>query len=136
MIQYKREKNFQVEQIKRLFESVNWYSGKQPEKLQIAFQNSTRGISAWDGDELVGLIRGMDDGIWQANIDCLLVHPKMQGQGIASELVRQLLQEYKDFLYIYVVPDEKKNVPFYEKQGFKVMDEGTPLLIKGTAWER
>ena len=68
-------------------------------------------------------------------IDCLLVHPKMQGQGIASELIRQLLQEYEDFLYIYVVPDEKKNVSFYEKHGFKVMDEGTPLLIKGTVWE-
>ena len=39
MIQYKRVKEFQVEQIRRLFESVNWYSGRQPEKLQLAFQN-------------------------------------------------------------------------------------------------
>lgn len=136
MIEYKRTKDFEITQIQELFMSVEWFSGNFPEKLQIALHNSSRVISAWDGNQLVGLIRGLDDGIWQATIDCLLVHPSYQGKGIASTLLKCLLEEYADFLYIDVVPDEKKNVSFYEKHGFRVMSEGTPLQIKGTSWER
>lgn len=135
MIRYQYGKEFEIEQIQDLFSSVGWYSAIHPEKLQIAMRNSSKVISAWEGEELVGLIRGLDDGIWQATIDCLLVKPKMQGQGIASELLKQLLTEYKDFLYVDVVPDEKKNVSFYEKHGFKIMKEGTPLQIRGNSWE-
>ncbi|MGN1141852.1 MAG: GNAT family N-acetyltransferase [Oliverpabstia sp.] len=115
--------------------SVEWFSGHFPEKLQTALHNSSKVISAWDGNKLVGLIRGLDDGIWQATIDCLLVNPAYQGKGIASTLLKYLLNEYSDFLYIDVVPDEKKNVSFYEKHGFKIMEEGTPLQIKGTSWK-
>lgn len=131
MIVYKRIKLFSADQLGELFLSVNWFSGKFPDKLITAFENSSRVISAWDGARLVGLVRGLDDGVWQATIDCLLVRPEYQGRGIASALLKSLMEEYKDFLYVDVVPDEKKNVPFYEKHGFKVMEEGTPLQIVG-----
>lgn len=135
MITYKYTKNFDTQQIADLFQSVKWFSGNFPDRLQIALRNSSRVISAWDEDKLVGLIRGLDDGIWQATIDCLLVMPNYQGQGIASTLLNRLLKEYSDFLYVDVVPDEKGNVSFYEKHGFKIMSEGTPLQIRGTAWK-
>lgn len=136
MIKYKRVKDFEVDQIKILFSSVEWFSGNFPEKLQIALSNSSRVISAWDGEKLIGLIRGLDDGIWQATIDCLLVNPEYQGRGIASTLLKYLLDDYSDFLYVDVVPDEKRNVAFYEKHGFQVMLEGTPLQIKGNSWKK
>lgn len=53
---------------------------------------------------------------------------------IASTLLKQLVTEYENFLYIVVVPDEKKNIAFYEKNGFTIMPEGTPLQIRGKAW--
>lgn len=136
MIEYKYIKDFEVDQIKILFRSVKWFSGDFPEKLQIALSNSSRVISAWDGEKLIGLIRGLDDGIWQATIDCLLVNPEYQGRGIASTLLKYILDDYSDFLYVDVVPDEKRNVAFYEKHGFQVMPEGTPLQIKGNSWEK
>ena len=83
-MEYKRVTQFEIDQIQALFLSVGWFSGHFPEKLQTALQNSSRVISAWDGDVLVGLVRGLDDGVWQATIDCLLVHPAYQGKGIAS----------------------------------------------------
>lgn len=135
MIEYKQIKDFDSDQLQELFLSVEWFSGNFPEKLQTALHNSSKVISAWDGNKLVGLIRGLDDGIWQATIDCLLVNPAYQGRGIASTLLKYLLNEYSDFLYIDVVPDEKKNVSFYEKHGFEIMEEGTPLQIRGTSWK-
>lgn len=135
MIEYKQIKDFESDQLQELFMSVEWFSGNFPEKLQTALHNSSKVISAWDGNKLVGLIRGLDDGIWQATIDCLLVNPAYQGRGIASTLLKYLLNEYSDFLYIDVVPDEKKNVSFYEKHGFEIMEEGTPLQIRGTSWK-
>ncbi|AFQ42244.1 GNAT family N-acetyltransferase [Desulfosporosinus meridiei] len=135
MIEYKRVKEFTEEQLEDLFLSVDWFSGKFPAKLRTAFQNSSKVVSAWDDIKLVGLIRGLDDGVWQATIDCLLVNPQYQGYGIASTLVNSLLQDYKDFLYVEVVPDEKKNVSFYQKQGFEIMAEGTPLQFKGCGWK-
>ncbi|EGW39121.1 GNAT family N-acetyltransferase [Desulfosporosinus sp. OT] len=135
MIEYKRLKDFTEEQLEDLFLSVNWFSGKFPAKLRIAFLNSSKVVSAWDDIKLVGLIRGLDDGVWQATIDCLLVNPQYQGCGIASTLVNTLLQDYRDFLYVEVVPDEKKNVSFYQKHGFEIMNEGTPLQFKGSGWK-
>ena len=134
-IVYKNTKVFTEKQLQGLFLSVKWESGNYPDKLVRAMQNSDYVISAWDGNKLVGLIRGLDDGIWQATIDCLLVNPAYQGRGIASTLLKYLLNEYSDFLYIDVVPDEKKNVSFYEKHGFEIMEEGTPLQIRGTSWK-
>lgn len=135
MITYREQKDFTEAQLEALFLSVGWYSGKFPEKLRQAFSHSSRVLSAWDGDRLVGLIRGLDDGVWQATIDCLLVHPAYQGRHIASTLLRRLLAIYESFLYIDVVPDEKRNVGFYQKHGFHIMEEGTPLQLRGKGWE-
>ena len=134
-MEYKRQKDFSEEQIRELFDSVHWFSGRFPEKLRSAFLNSGNVISAWDGGKLVGLIRGLDDGAWQATIDCLLVHPQYQGHGIASTLLKLMLEDYRELLYVQVVPDEKKSVSFYIKHGFEVMAEGTPLQIRGKGWE-
>ena len=134
-MEYKREKEFSEEQIRDLFLSVKWFSGKFPDKLKLAFQNSSKVISAWDGAKLVGLIRGLDDGVWQATIDCLLVNPQYQRKGIASTLLKLLLDDYKEFLYVDVMPDEKKNVGFYQMHGFDIMKEGTALQIKGEDWK-
>ena len=38
-------------------------------------------------------------------------------------------KKYKDFLYIEGMPEDKKNVPFYEKHGFSVMEHGAPIQI-------
>ncbi len=135
MIEYQYTKNFDEKQIEDLFQSVGWFSGNFPQKIKQALYHSSRVISAWDGEKLIGLIRGLDDGIWQATIDCLLVNPQYQGIGVASSLLERLLVDYKDFLYVDVVPDEKKNVEFYLKHGFEIMSEGTPLQIKGTSWK-
>ena len=62
MIQYRTDKNFEAEQLKELFSSVNWLSANYSERLVKALYNSSTVISAWDGEKLIGLINVLDDG--------------------------------------------------------------------------
>ena len=64
-----------------------------------------------------------------AYVHYVLVNPKYQGQGIAGHLVNLMKEKYADYFYIEVMPEESKNASFYEKFGFKVMDDGVPMQI-------
>ena len=46
-----------------------------------------------------------------------------------------LLEDYRELLYVDVVPDERRNVGFYLKHGFEVMEEGTAMQIRGKGWD-
>ncbi len=130
MIQYKETKEFSCQEIEELFLSVGWVSGKYPQQVVNALRGSSQVISAWDGDRLVGLIRALDDGCMMAYLHYLLVHPDYQGYGIASTLLNCLKEKYKDYLYVNITPDEHKNIAYYEKHGFSVMEDGAAMQLK------
>ncbi|MBR4766908.1 MAG: N-acetyltransferase, partial [Clostridia bacterium] len=67
-IVYKDIHEFTEEQLKKLFLSVEWSSGHFPDKLVVAMRNFKTVFSAWCGDELVGMICAMDDGIMNAYV--------------------------------------------------------------------
>lgn len=130
MILYKTIKTFQKEQISELFLSVNWESGKYPDKIVNGLKNSSVVISAWDGEKLVGLIRGLDDGETVGFIHYLLVNPQYQGQHIGSGLMSRLMEEYKNLLYIKIMPSDPKTIPFYKKFGFEIFDNYSAMEVK------
>lgn len=136
MLKYTEEKIFTQEQVQQLFLSINWVSGKYPERLYKALMNSSMVLTVWDEDRLVGLIRVLDDSEMLAQIHYVLVHPDYQGRGIASKMMEYVKERYKDFLYIEVMPEDKDNVPFYEKYGFSVMENGAAMQIcnYGNRW--
>ena len=111
-----------------MFLSVEWSSGHFPEKLVIAMKNFNCVFSAWDDDELVGLICVMDDGIMNAYIHYLLVKPDYQLKGIGKELVSRVKNHYKDYLKIVVITLDS-NVKFYEYSGFERADDKTSLFF-------
>ena len=59
----------------------------------------------------------------------MLVHPDYQGQGIAGEMLERIKEKYKNYLYIEEMPEDEKNVPFYEKHGFQRMEHGAAIQI-------
>ncbi|RKM62140.1 N-acetyltransferase [Butyrivibrio sp. CB08] len=130
MIEYKQTKEFTSEELERLFLSVNWESGRYPEKLVSAMRNSTKVISAWDGDKLVGLIRALDDGNTVAFLHYLLVDPEYQGYHIGDNLMKQIMSFYDDLLYVKVIPSDIKTIPFYERYGFKQYDNYSAMVKK------
>lgn len=129
-IRYKETKDFTPAELQRLFLSVHWESGRYPEKLARAMKNSTRVISAWDGEKLVGLVRALDDGETAAFIHYLLVGPAYQKAHIGSGLMNRLLAAYEDMLYVKIMPSDPKTVPFYEKFGFRQYDNYCAMEIK------
>lgn len=129
MFEYTEEKRFTKEQVQELFESVGWISARYPQRLYKALMHSSTVLTVWDGERLVGLARVLDDSEMLAQIHYVLVHPDYQGQGIAGKMIEYIKEKYKKFLYIEGMPEDKKNVPFYEKHGFRVMENGAAIQI-------
>ena len=130
LITYTEEKNFTPQQVADLFLSVRWVVGKYPDRLHKALMNSSRVISAWDGDRLVGLIRVMDDSELVCFINYVLVHPDYHGRGIAGHLLEMVKEAYESYLYINVMIGDSKNAPFYEKHGFKIKENSLPIQYR------
>lgn len=129
MLKFTEEKFFTKEQIQELFLSVDWISGNYPDKLYRALMHSSTVLTVWDDEKLVGLIRVLDDTEMLAQIHYVLVRPDYQGKGIAGKMLKYIKEKYKDFFYLEVMPAEKKNVPFYEKYGFQIMEDGTAMQL-------
>ena len=127
-IEYKQTKEFTAAQLQNLFLSVNWESGKYPDKLVNAMLNSTRVISAWDGNKLVGLVRALDDGETVAFLHYLLVDPAYQGHHIGDNLMKQIMSFYENLLYVKIMPSDPKTIPFYEQYGFRQYDNYSAMV--------
>ena len=129
MIKYTEEKTFTQDQVQELFKSVGWISAEYPQRLYKALMNSQTVLTAWDGERLVGLARVLDDSELVAFVHYVLVHPEYQGQKIAGNMVEYIRDKYKNYLYIEGMPEDSKNVAFYERHGFHIMEGGTPIQI-------
>ncbi|HOM02971.1 MAG TPA: GNAT family N-acetyltransferase [Acetivibrio sp.] len=127
-IQYKSIKDFEEEQLRDLFLSIEWDSGNYPDKLKIAMKNSSSVYSAWDGDKLVGLVNCLSDGIMTAYIHFMLVRPDYQCKGIGKKLMSLMLDEYKDYLRKVLIAYPKA-LEFYKRCGFCSADESIPMFI-------
>ena len=126
---YRDTKEFSESDLGRLFLSVNWESGKYPEKLQTAMRNYGSVFSAWDGDRLVGLVSVMDDGIMNSYIQYVLVDPEFQGQGIGKHLLAMVKERYADFMRTVIVAYNNR-VSFYETCGFSRGEGKSPMFIE------
>jgi GNAT superfamily N-acetyltransferase len=126
-VTFNNNKIISEEQLERLYNDVKWYAYTQDLKvLQKALQESLDVISAWDGDELVGLIRIVGDGLTIIYIQDLLVLNTYQNQGIATQLMQQILEKYKTVRQKVLLTEEAPNVRhFYEKNGFQSCDKGS-----------
>lgn len=127
-ITYSDTKHFSQEALQDLFLSINWESGKHPDKLQKALENYGSVFSAWDKDRLVGLMAAMDDGVMTAYAHYLIVHPDYQGMHIGKTLVEMVKEHYKDYLKIAMCAVNEK-VTFYQKLGFTIDDTETSMCL-------
>ena len=129
MITYTEEKKFDNKSVVDLFSSVGWVSAQYPTRLYKALMHSSTVITAWAGDRLVGLVRVLDDSELVAYMHYVLVHPDYHGQRIAGTMVEMVKEIYKDYLYIELMPEERKNAAFYEKHGFQIMEDGVAMQL-------
>ena len=128
MIKYYDKKDYTEKELESLFLSVDWSSGKFPDKLVIAMKNFKTVYSAYDNDKLIGMICAMDDGIMNAYVHYLLVNPAYQKQGIGKALIEMVKEKYKDYLRIALIGYYKAE-DFYKRMGFTKSDESYPFFI-------
>ena len=119
MITYRTDKD----DLNGLYSDAGWTSyTKDLPKLQQAVANSWYVITAWEGAELVGLIRAISDGLTIAYIQDILVRNRCQSQGIGSQLMRRMLTEVSHIRQVVLITDDdewnKGTLSWYEARGF------------------
>ncbi len=127
-ITYKDIKDFSCAELERLFLSVEWSSGRFPDKLVVAMRNFDTVYSAWDGNILVGMICVMDDGIMNSYVHYLLVDPDYHKKHIGRTLVNMIKQKYKEYMRIAVIAYNDE-IHFYEDCGFSKSNDASPMFI-------
>ena len=121
-ITYTDKKEFSTSDLQQLFQSVNWMSANYPERLKKALDNCETVFTAWDNEQLVGLVNAIDDGELTAYVHYLCVNPVYQGQGLGSLLLDKIKEKYKDYLYIIVIAENEGLIKYYSKNGFQQGD--------------
>ncbi|MDK0697125.1 GNAT family N-acetyltransferase [Clostridium perfringens] len=113
-----------IKSISSLYESTGWFDYTEDlEKLEEAFKNSLKIISAWHEEKLIGLIRVVGDGLTIIYIQDIVVLPEYQGNGIGRGLIYSVLDEYKDVKQkILISEDKDSSIEFYKNIGFKSID--------------
>jgi GNAT superfamily N-acetyltransferase len=93
---------------------------KDPARLQVAFGNSRFVCVVFDGDRLVGVGRGLADGVDCSYICDVAVLPSHQGTGLGHQIVEWLVERSRGHkkIILYAVPGKEG---FYRRFGFARM---------------
>ncbi len=108
-------------ELKELFSTVEWQVSRHIDRLSAAMYKYDNLITAWDGARLVGLVCSLDDGAVTAYINYLIVHPDYQRMGIGKELMRRILNEYRNFMRVELIADAGAT-EFYDKLDFDAIN--------------
>ncbi len=122
-----------ADQLLALYESVGWIAytnEKRRPELQDAIRNSTYVVSAWSGDTLVGLVRGLSDDSSIFFLQDILVNPDFQRKGIGKKLLTNSLERFKHVRStVLLTDDEEKQLKFYKSFGFKNTKDITKFQV-------
>lgn len=114
-----------------LRQSVGWNRMKfdlADERLHNAFH-----LCCFDGDRLIGYAAVVSNGMTDAYIQDLMVHPDYQQQGIGRQLMQQTLDRLRaDGIYmVSVIYGDAELQTYYEDFGFTTMLCGQMELRPG-----
>ncbi len=131
MIHYKENYQIDKSDLEKLYSSVGWAAyTKNLEVLEQAINHSLQVISAWNEDELVGLIRVVGDGFTIIYVQDILVHPDYQDKKIGTELMTKILDNYPEVRQKVLLTEDAPDVRhFYEKFGFTSCDKGNAVAF-------
>ena len=122
-MEIKEYTEYKDDEILRLYSEVGWvsYTQNMP-ALKQGYMNSLLVLAAYEGDELLGLIRVVGDGFTIIFVQDILVFPEKQRQGVGRALLQAVLDRYKDVRQIELVTDNTpKTIAFYNSLGFATL---------------
>lgn len=122
---YKELDQLTIEEALPLYTAVGWTNyTRNPDTLAEGLQQSLYLLAAYDGEQLVGLLRAVGDGVTIVFIQDILVLPDYQGQGIGRTLMTKTLERFSDVYQCHLLTDQTaKTHAFYTSLGFKEVGE-------------
>lgn len=117
-----------LEQLIALYRANEWSSADKGEILRSALRSSHSLVTAWAGKRLIGLGNAISDGFLVVYYPHLIVHPKYQGKGVGSEILKRLRKKYEGFHQHMLVADGRA-IDFYKKSGFERAGKTEPMWI-------
>ncbi|WP_078553112.1 GNAT family N-acetyltransferase [Bacillus alkalicellulosilyticus] len=105
----------------QLYQTTGWNKdGELSEKqLHQAIKHCWYSVSAYENEQLIGYGRIISDGVYQALLCDLIVHPSYQGRGIGKMLLNTLIEYCRQQnirkIQLFCATGKK---PFYDKIGF------------------
>ncbi len=116
---------YNEDEILRLYGAVGWEAYlREPEVLRRGFEKSLLVLAAFDGGELIGVIRVVGDGETIVYVQDLLVLPERQRCGVGTALVKAVLERFAWVRQVVLMADDvTEAAAFYKAVGFKAMDE-------------
>lgn len=117
--------DFKYNEILKLYSEVGWtaYTDNMT-ALEQGYKNSLLVLSAYENDELLGIIRVVGDGFTIIFIQDILVYPKNQRKGVGTALLKAVLERYPDVRQIELTTDSTpKTTAFYKALGFTEFSE-------------
>lgn len=119
-IRYEMGLQLPIDQVLSLYRSLGWFAQHLPERVQRAHAASTRIVSAWDGEKLIGWARIITDGEFCLFLHEILMYPEYQRKGIGRELMNRVLEGYEHVQNTVLLSD-LGNESFYAPFGFEVV---------------
>ncbi len=117
--------DYHEQEIAGLYASVGWTAyTNDPAALERGFRNSLLVLAAYDGEELLGILRAVGDGETIVFIQDLLVFPAYQRKGVGTALVQAVLERFHHVRQIELVSDDTPETKaFYRAVGFRALSE-------------
>ncbi len=108
------QKEIDPEKLLPLMQQTGWGSKRTSAGLQKMLDATPMKLGVWDGDRLVGFVRALSDGIYRSLIEDVVVDEPYRRQGIATEMVRLILEKLGGVEDKYLFGDK----PIYYRAGF------------------
>ena len=106
-----------VKELADLRESIGW--NRMENEYKNPLLTSYYHIAVYEKEVIIGYIDCVSNGVTDAYIQDLMVHPDYQRRGIGTELMTIMISYLKQkHIYMISVVFEENLKPFYEKFGF------------------
>ena len=99
-----------------------------PDTHRRAFEASHTTVFAYHDNQLIGFGRAISDGVYQAAVYDVAVHPECQGQGIGTTIMKRILERISHCNVILYSSPGKED--FYKTLGMRKMKTGMALFRK------
>ncbi len=125
---FSQAKPFDLVELEQLLASVGW-SRRPVRRVRRALENSLLKVGLWRHDpkfpRLVGFARCTGDGVLEATVWDVAVHPLYQGTGLGKQLMNYILEELSKMgieeVTLFADPGV---VDFYLRQGWLLEPSG------------